>query len=626
MQYVNNQNTVERQESKFLQVFKNQILGAVIVRGKEMFSWCRANVRLISVLLPLCGFGIIAHVLIQPFAGKIAIVESSFGLLLIVSGTALFSGPTISKFNLSRPSLRYLPLVIGIFATLSASIVLPIFVAVAFAVSLSILFILCFMSNVSKTYVVLLIVFLEILISYSAFHYYALNIGIDSWGYLSVASAIIQTGHYSNIRQPTDSYYFPFPVMSVASAIFSSVTGLALLPSFFFFPGITILLQPLLVFLLSRKLFNDSKAAVLSAFLVVTEATVVVPANAPFAQAVATSLLLLLLIAMFRGPRRLGNTILAYASFLMIAMIHGAVALITLFLVSYLIFCERRSSKSIIFSFGAIFLGYMLLVGTIDSLYFGVTDLGRYIVEFVFTPIISFGSLIFQTSKSIIFIWWGLSAALAVVAILTGVKRTRDWAVAGLGLLGVSFIANVIAPRFFIDRYGGFIAWFLLAVCGGKTLSTMVRRSRQLLVLTPVLLLVCFSAVVNPSLSPQYGYAQLLLPTTESDRIATTWVNNHGTGHLTGDIYSVRYLMFGQYQSGKFTDENVSPIDAIPSEAYLLPSELATPGSLFIFRSANSSAIYYGRPLCSSLPLLHQPNRTLNVVYDNSCVTVVTKP
>jgi hypothetical protein len=80
------------------------------------------------------------------------------------------------------------------------------------------------------------------------------------------------------------------------------------------------------------------------------------------------------------------------------------------------------------------------------------------------------------------------------------------WSFTGLGMLGISFVINVVAPGTVIDRYGGLAGWFILAVCGGKTLSILSRTPRQALLMALLLSLISASAIVDPLLSDAYAH------------------------------------------------------------------------------------------------------------------------
>ena len=155
-----------------------------------------------------------------------------------------------------------------------------------------------------KTYIMLLTTFLTASIAYNVFFYFPILSspqGIDAWGYIAVAAAITRTGHFSNIAQPTDVYYTPFPVMSIAPAILSSMTGLSLQSSVLIFPGSLILLQPLLVFLVARVVYENPEAAAISGLIVVAESLLIQIMASPLAESVAISLFLLVLVTVLQN-------------------------------------------------------------------------------------------------------------------------------------------------------------------------------------------------------------------------------------------------------------------------------------------------------------------------------------
>jgi len=555
----------------------------------------------LPLLLLVSGVATVALTIIQPLHEKIAIMGSAFGLLSILVGVHLLNErPSSSALTLSMPWLRYLPLVMGISVDLLAGLVPPAISAFALAVALTLFFPLSKASNVSKAYIVFLTVFLAGSIAYNVFNYYALVRGADPMGYLSVASAIAQRGHYSGVIQPTDAYYFPFPVMSIATSILSSVTGFTLPLSLLIFPGSMILLQPLLVFVLSRLVFDNAEAAALSAFIVVTESAVTQWITSPIAQSTAISMLLVVLIALFGRFRSRSRTVVALITFLILVALHGAVGLVSIVLVSYLMVFERSSYRGILRPMLAIFIGYLMVSAVVDVMFSRMKwNLERFL-EFIFMPASRVGSEVYGTgSIGLIFVWWGLPVSLAVFSVLVQRrKQASPWVYAGLGFLGLSFAANIVAPTLDIDRYGGLAAWLILAVAGGKAVRALTRTSRQMLMFIPILLLVSSSAVIDPSLSPQYGYQgyQDVLPTTNADRVALDWVNHYVIKNIFGDPNSAFYLIFSRYQSGVLSDLSVQ----------VLSSDITNPWPnhvLFVRGSILASALanQHGNPILNVL-------------------------
>jgi hypothetical protein len=559
----------------------------------------------LSALLLFFGFGIVALIIIHPPHEKIAVVGSTFGIFIILVGIWLLGSPDISFHPApSRPWLCFLPVIIGVSVNLSASLVSPAISALALAAVLTFSFLLFRTINVSKAYVAFLVVFLAALVGYNVFCCYPLIKTIDSWRYLSVASAIVQRGHYSDVIQPTDRYYFPFPVMSIVPSILSSVTGLNLELSLLLFPGSLILLQPLLVFLLSRLVFCDVKAAAFSAFIVLTEIEVTQWIGGPIPQSISTSLLLLLLILLFGRIRSRGHVVGAFVVLLMLTALHGAVGLVSIALVSFLVLRERSSHKTIILPMVVIVLGYVMITEVIESLVRNAQISLESMLEWIFTPTFITGSERYGAgSNGLLFIWWGLPVSLALFYIsVLRMKKASSWAYAGLGLLAFSFGVNIVAPSLNVHRYGGLAAWLVLATIGGKALTTLTRTSRQLLMVVPMVFLICLSGVLDPSLSPQYAYQGYNgeLPTTKLDRAALDWVNSHVTSNVIADSQSGYYLIFRRYQSGVLSDIGILRYrpDEIPSTP--------KPGNALFVRSNMSSNQQKNR------------NQTVNILYDDS--------
>ena len=576
--------------------------------------------ELTPVLGILCGVSLLGIVLAAPSHEKVAIVASTLGLLSIFGGIAMLNVEEIRRpFSLgpSRRWFRYSPLIIAL-ATYVLGSVSPPVTAAALALGIALLFILSRMDNLPKPYVALVASILAGSIAYNVFFYYPVNIGIDSWGYLSTASAISKTGHYSNIEQPTAEYYFPFPVVAIAASTLSIVSTSALPQSLLIFPGVLILMQPFLVFLLARQVFADSQIASMSACVVLTESFVTEWIGGPIAQSAALSMLILLLFMLSRPVTKRSDMVAIFTLFLMVVAMHGSTALVGILVVYLLITREKPSHRRMIFTLVVAYLGYL----SVSAAIVGITHAGQLSLDqmwrFVLSPFFATGSEMLTSENGLTFIWWGFPASLAILSVfvLRYNRQARFWALLGLVILGLSFAINIAVPSADIDRYAGLAAWFILAVAGGKALRTITGTPRQLILLAPVLFLVCASSVVYPFLSPQYGYGQGtfggVLPTTTSDRIAIDWLSRHGSSDVFADVYSASYMVFARYQSGTFTAEDINRLRV--SNLLRLGPESGTR----FFRWTDVSATYTGRPSCLGVALA-LPHNVTNVVYNNSC-------
>ena len=582
--------------------------------------------RLLSPLLLLCGVTILALVIVLPPHEKISIVGSAFGLLIALEGLHLLDERNGLVIGRSMTWLRYLPLPIGIAVSLLGLLSpLPIVSAFGLAVALTLLFTLSTLTNVSKVHIACLAVLIAASIGYNIFFYYPLINGVvDTWGYLSVASAIVQRGRFPDVISAlaSDRYYFPLPIMSIDSAILSSVTGINLELSMLLCPGSLILLQPLLVFLLSRSVFDDNQGAALSAFIAVTESAVTVFIGGPIAQSMGISLLFLFLILLFRRMRSGNHVGAAFLFFLMLTAAHGAVGLISIALVAFVTLLERSSDKRIILPLVVMYLGYVMMTNVMEHVIRNVRWTVESILDWIFTPTLRTGSELYGTgSNGLTFIWWGLPVALALFYVMQRRKQGSSWVYAGLGLLGLSFVANVIAPQFPIERYGGLAAWLILAMTGGTALRTVARTRRQLVVLVPLMLIVCLSAVVNPALSPQFGFYQAYgspLPTTNADRTALEWVNRHVFVTVLADSVCRAYLIFSRYQSGTLNISGIVKYDPRDMLSALKPGYALFVRSNISMTHANGQTYH----CFVSVSVNPQSNQVINIIYNSGCDAV----
>jgi hypothetical protein len=142
---------------------------------------------------------------------------------------------------------------------------------------------------------------------------------------------------------------------------------------------------------------------------------------------------------------------------------------------------------------------------------------------------------------------------------------------------------------------------------------------------------VCFSAVVDPFLSPQYGFQGnpqfvqaewAALPVTKTDKIALDWVSGHAMRDVVSDGDSAAYLIFVGYRSGVFSNRGIEwfygdVIDPTPG-----------PNAAFFFRWSNAIAQESGAAchgLTSTLSS-RQSGQIVNILYSNSCDILEANP
>jgi hypothetical protein len=584
----------------------------------------------LSTLMLFGGATIMTLIIIQSPPEKIAIVVSSFSLFVMLAAVHMVQNGRSASIR-SRAWLVPLPLMIAIWVNLLAVLAPRAIAAFLFAGAVAVIFVLSRVTDVSKAYLAVMMAVVAASIGYNVFLYYPLVGGDpDPLGYLSVASGIVQTGHYFGFTHPTDTYYFPFPVMSIAPSMLHLASELDLQTSLLVFPGILVLLQPLLVFLLSRLLFDNPEAAALSALILVTEATVTRFINQPLAQPIAVSMLLIVLIALLRPGRSRGHIVVAFTTFLMVVVLHAAVAIVSIILMVLLLANSRRPSPRRIplASLSAILLGYLLTAGLIDRIVYKVDFEWNVILEFISGRTIGTIQSYGASTSGIVFVWWGLPPSLALFWILLERgRREIFWAYAGLGLLGLSFAVNVVAPSLTMDRYVGLMAWVILAVIGGRALSRISGTFRKVLILAPIIFLVVLSSILNPYVSPQYGYTyQVTLPTTNADRIALDWTDIHATGAVVSDYNSAWYSVFSRYRSGMLSSRGIiSCHECLRNEMINLPTRnnalFVRWSDTFVGLDRNQSCHGLGSGLANG-----QGNRVVNILYHNSCDALGADP
>lgn len=568
-------------------------------------------------MLVLLGAFVVLLMFFGSFGEKLSILLSAAGMLLIVVGccwprkTASAGAPVVTRLA-SSGRLRYVPLALVALVDICGGLVPPMVSALVFALALVIAFTSFKTSEVSKSYTALLLTFLTTSIAFTAFRYFALDIGIDSWGYAATGSIIAQNGHYG-VPQPTDPYYWPFPVMTIASSMLSGVAGIALPVSLFVFPGSLIALQPALVFLVANKLFRSQSAGALAGLIAVMEPTILEWVNAPIAESVAFSLFLLIILLLF--PRRVGRKDypVILLLFLTLVALHGGVAIIVCaILVLFVLRYAPMSRGRLIPAFVTVLVGYFIVSLVFDRLSGAIiTDL------LILLGLKSSGialSLFSSGGGAIVYVWWGLPAGLCMAYLLFR-KRYRFLALLALGLLGLSFLASILSPSLDVDRYGGLGAWVIIAIMGGGMLNSISGR-RQSAVIAALVFLVSFSAVVTPTLSPEFGFGgPNLQPTTSVDRTAIVWLSDGTAGtnavvHM--DTFGAAYYSFLRYSSGY---QYLTPPPVSYVATLMRNLSLPSPSVVFIrWADASVAPVAVPGPFdCSTMQVCRA-----NIVYSNT--------
>jgi hypothetical protein len=565
------------------------------------------------------GSLIVGAVFVTAPPSRIGLVVSPIGMLLFFAGINLLTDRPYSLVK-SNTWMRFLPLVLligGDFPGLGPPWVSAILLSATFVL----LLLISNVDGISYSYLVFLIVLLAGSVVYNVYYYYPLDYGIDSWTYQAVSSAIVSKGAFTGIQQPTSPYYWPFPIMSIAPSMLALVSSLSLPFSLFIFPGSLILLQPLFVFLVSRRLFASSKVAVLSALVAVTEVSVIQGIGEPFAEATAVSLLsLLLLLIMFGDPSR-EKSIATFMVFFAIAALHAAVGIIAVAFLIYFTWRKDRRNMWVLLTLAIIVLAYLQVTGTIEVIVATTsTDWHYFLLSLFGAPATISGAQRFpQGTPGIAFVWWGFPASLAVFAILAFRKTMIfTWAFAGLTLLGLTFAITLIVPSLSADRYGGLSAWIILAISGGATMQRLITSRRKLLILTPMMFLILLSSATSPMISPQFGIVRTsALPSTYSDRAGLRWLANQSDTaiRLRPDASNtMAYLIFATYKLGKFSTKDLN----------IMNSGFPSAPKLLFIRWANLDPAD-ARESCNRITA-GSANQIIDLVYDNNCDIVLRRP
>jgi hypothetical protein len=571
------------------------------------------------VPLLLAGAAVIAYVLVALLDEKSAIILGGIGLLSLLTGISLLEIKSLSVTFQSK-WLSYVPILIVLFIDLLGRLFSPTFDAIGFAIALTIFCLGVKGGTIKTTIFGLFITFVAASIAFNVFQYYAPNIGVDEWNNLAVAALITHSGHYSaSANLPIDLFYSPLPIVSTSVALFSTLTGLSLPSSILIFPDCLILMQPLLVFILARRIFNANESAMLSGFTVLVEPAVLQWISQPIAEAVAVSLVLLFFI-FYTSPQRLATRTVTALIFLLITITHAAVAIVAIVILLFLSFAyKRRNNRFLMIVIAGEFLVY-LLAGGIFALVTSYVKIDLvYLLGFKSLPQ---GQPILSGSPGIAFIWWGFPSALGVLSIFF-YRKDRTffvWSFAGLVLLGLAFIGNATISTIGIERYVGLTAWVILATVAGKPLANLL--STRTLVILPVIFIVALSAVMTPTLSPQFGAGgPSLLPATQIDRSSQQWLSfatpNATAGTIStttyGDSVSFAYLNFLDSERGLSSYSNL----AFPSLS-LAPTSA---GNLILIRWSDIGMSYCN--LEGGLNINGKINATFSsVIYSSPCDTI----
>jgi hypothetical protein len=561
-----------------------------------------------TVLAILGGCGV-AAVTFGGFNEKIAIVLGAFAITLVV--VSIYGLPVSRRLIVLPRALLYAPfLVILVTDALEQLGLSPLWSAVGLAIGSVLIFSALTLFQPQDVYSIFAVSTLAVSVAYSVFFFYPLIAGVDAWGNLALSSFITQTGHLTNAYFLIDPYYRAFPVMAIAASGFSLVSGVPLQPSYLIFPADLIVLQPLIAFLVAKKLFAGNRiAAMLSAFAVVLEPSIIQWMNEPIAESVAISMLLLSVLVLLL-PRQSASKIAAILMLFLVIALHGSVAIIGVGLLLLLSRFYHQIARRFVSFVALMFFGYLLVSATIARI---TTGLIGYLSFILGTRPLPVSAQIYPASYGILFLWWGFPPAIAIAAILL-LRRDKFlvwFSIAGISLLGLSFVVNVVAPSQGVDRYLGLGAWIDLAIVSGSSFSQGVTNIPTKWVLfIPLVFVVSLSAFLTPSLSPQVGlgYAQNA-PTNFVDRTGLTWLGrNSGPMYTLSDVFSTSYLLYtrGSTQAAGLDLNFVT----VPS-----PSTLSSGYVAFV--RVND----FGLTDCRALgQFLH-----LELVYSNGCDVVISR-
>ena len=176
------------------------------------------------------------------------------------------------------------------------------------------------------------------------------------------------------------------------------------------------------------------------------------------------------------------------------------------------------------------------------------------------------------------------------------------------------------------------VAWLLLAVAGGRTLASLTRTKRRLLLIAPIIFLVCFSAVVTPTTSPQYGFRTYHQPGMTSYIGLPDSEKRYDRSRLG----KRSYCRMGNYRFSNLMSTWCS-LDIGPVCFLLIASRRASRITAHSFsRDAESNTVSFFRwwnvrissqgQACNGLisDLTNQQrSRIVDVLYDNSCDVVM---
>ncbi|RLI65769.1 MAG: hypothetical protein DRO67_02220 [Candidatus Asgardarchaeum californiense] len=367
-----------------------------------------------------------------------------------------------------------------------------------------------------------------LMLTTSIYLIYPPSLGNDTWRDLIYAYEITVSGR---VRY---TYHSPYPIsfLSLIYSLISIVSGIELRWTTALYGFLYQFCLLISVFMLTRRLFHNDKAALLSTLIISISPNLMLWVYGPIPQ-IHALLLLTLLLLINVTTTNVDGVYMITTIFLLIAQIitHVVVALqtLTVFVGLYLLskmlnykYEEQGTFRTMLLCFLVSFT-YWLMMYIIEYLLYGpIRNIYTLLVELFTEKAVSKAySTSPATPPYVLFLVYSYFYIIPILTFVTwltydsrektdgsGGKTTvyiETFFITSISFTSLGFLGNLFMPHLYLDRYLGIGAYILMGILSGYGLLKLSCKGKLGISLTVVVLvLIIASATVSGVFSPDY--------------------------------------------------------------------------------------------------------------------------